>query len=73
MFRSFLSYIWFILRRKILSVLIIRGLCVCILQSQETFLAGTDLDNVFNIVNEDFNEEPGVWASGADGLLHLPL
>ena len=34
--------------------MIIRGLCVCILQSQETFLAGTDLDNVFDIVNEDF-------------------
>ena len=54
MFRIFLAFIWFILRRKIFICFSYKGSCVCILQSQEAFFAGTDLDNVFDVVNEDF-------------------
>ena len=39
---------------RFLYVFLIKGSYVCILQSQEAFLAGTDLDNVFDVVNEDF-------------------
>lgn len=31
------------------------GFCVSILQCQVSFLAGSDLDNVFNVIDEDFS------------------
>ena len=31
------------------------GFCVSILKGQVSFLAGTDFDNIFNIVNEYFS------------------